>query len=276
MKMELPLSYPVLLDAPDVAVFAATGQQCEPYGETSFISLVNHHAAQALANQNAGLLVCNGLDSFTELRAATLGAWHTKLPFIPVVSVAQEDELPSGANLICALVAAQNLGICAFALSCPDEQNLREQLARLAPYAKVPLLVKVGNLLEAYPHSTALPPELSDVIVVCNETDVFYLNEDFELSEPVECELDMTDTLFAAANEGCDAISVHLRSNEDAYSFSLNAHMARLPVSFLAETEEALEAALIYYSGRAIVDCRSEVERGQLEALAAGYGAILR
>ena len=115
-----------------------------------------------------------------------------------------------------------------------------------------------------------------DAIVVCNDADVFFLSEDFELSEPIACALDMTDAMMAAEDAGCDALCITVASNEDAHCFSLNAHMARLPVSFLAANEEALEEALIFFNGRAIVDSRSQVERTRLEELAAGYGAVLR
>ncbi|MBC8546264.1 homocysteine S-methyltransferase family protein [Clostridiaceae bacterium NSJ-31] len=137
-------------------------------------------------------------------------------------------------------------------------------------------LAAIGRAMRGFDFDSVQIEREEDALVVCSETEVFYLDEDFELSEPVDCELDMTDALMDAGGEGCDAISVHLTSNEDAYCFAQNMHMASLPVSFLAETEEALEAGLIYYNGRALIDSRSEVPRERMEELAVGYGAVLR
>lgn len=186
------------------------------------------------------------------------------------------------------LIAKPNAGLpdpATGAYSCaPDEmaQQLRHLLAAGVRIiggccGTTPAhLAAMNGLLRTFDFSSVhIEPDVHE-IVVCNETEVFYLSEDFELSKPVKCGLDMADEIMEAESEGCDVILVHLTCNEDAYCFSQSAHMAKLPVSFLAETEEALEAGLIYYNGRAIIDSRSEVPRTQLETLAAGYGAVLR
>lgn len=276
--MSIPLSGPISLAGSACAVLSQTGLSCEPYGETPFLELVNHHAEQALACAGAPWLVFDGLTSICEMRAAIIGSWHAARPVVPVVVASGDEEgrLPSTASLLCALIIAQNLRAAGFALECPDGALRAELLKRLSPYAKIPLWEKRGGALHPCGNSTVLPGDLRDVIVVCNETDVFYLEEDFELSRPVLCELDMADSLFAAEEEGCDVISIALSSVDDAYRFSLNAPMAKLPVSFLADREEILEAALLYFSGRAILDARGEVGPEQLARLAAGYGAIVR
>ncbi|MCI5801999.1 MAG: homocysteine S-methyltransferase family protein [Oscillospiraceae bacterium] len=131
----------------------------------------------------------------------------------------------------------------------------------------------MGQALHALP--AAPVPYHDDNIIASTETEAFFLNEDLETSEPVECSVDMADALLAAAEPGCDAVCIHLKSVDDAHEFAGNAHLLHLPPAFLAETEEALESALIHYQGRAVIDSRSEVERDVLEALAQGYGALL-
>ena len=51
--------------------------------------------------------------------------------------------------------------------------------------------------------------------------------------------------------------------------------MAELPVSFLSSDELALKTALLLYSGRAMVDTRSELDPKTLKQIAYKYGAVL-
>lgn len=303
---------------------APTGEFCEPFGDGHFLEHVSAYAEQALAlrNANVDFIAVETMTSLAEARAALLGAWQAHLPVFVTLVVDEHGLLPSGADALAALISLQALGAAAFGFNCCTPDVIAEQLARIAPYAHIPLIAKpnaglpdengtyalspqafanathgllhagarivggccgttpahieaMAEAVRAFDCSTSTTEPAPEGIVVCNDAHVFFLAEDFELSEPVSCALDMADALMEAEDEG-GVISVHMTSNEDAYCFSLNAHMARLPVSFYAENEEALEEALIYFNGRAIVDSRSPIERARLEELAAGYGAVLR
>lgn len=116
-------------------------------------------------------------------------------------------------------------------------------------------------------------PDTLHPIQVANEGEVFFLQEDFELSQTVECSLDMADDLLDAEDEGCSAISVHVATVDDAYQLGVNCHMAHTPISILADSAEALEMALLYYNGIAIIDSRCDVARGEMEELSRGYGS---
>lgn len=125
---------------------------------------------------------------------------------------------------------------------------------------------------------SAVSAEEQDVsLVLANEQQVFFLSADgIESSRPLECSLDMADELVELCDEtSVDVITVELLSPEDAYLFSQNAHMARLPVMFRSESGPALKAALLSYHGRAMVDSSCELPREELCAIAAKYGAVL-
>ena len=314
---------------PDILLggdMAPTGEACAPFGEGRFLEHISAYAEQALALRDGGVdfLAAETMTSLSEARAALMGAWQARLPVFVTLTVNESGRADSGADPLAAMIALQAMGAAAFGLNCCAPEVLAQQLERLAPYARLPLIAKpsaglpnpetgayplsprdfsqrthrllgagarilggccgttpehiaaMGQALREFDWSTAPARWEQDGILVCSGTDVFFLDEDFELSEPLACTLGMEDELLAAADAGCDVISIHVGSNEDAFCFSQNAHMARLPVSFLAENEEALEEALIYYNGRALVDSRSEVERARLEELCAGYGAVLR
>lgn len=122
-------------------------------------------------------------------------------------------------------------------------------------------------------NSVKLKYEIEAPIVVCNESEVFFLEESMELSEPVECSVDMADDLLDAEDEGCEVILVHVKDTDDAYHFGVNCHMAKIPVSIMADSAEALREALLYYDGVAIIDSRSDVDREEMEKIAKVYGS---
>ena len=195
-------------------------------------------------------------------------------------------------------------------------EDMLAQFQRLAPYAKVPLAAKpnAGNppltAVQFSDRCAKLMRQGVQIIGGCCGTDptyvsalrhmvdgfdiskvqikpaeysilaagkqVYYLDEDLEFSQPVRCEVDMSDALLEAAGESCDAVLVHLDTPDDGYRFSLNAHMVDMPVAFQSESLEALDSALLHYNGKALVSSvNCELEREQLEEVAARYGATV-
>lgn len=135
-------------------------------------------------------------------------------------------------------------------------------------------IAKMREVIDAFDFNTVkLHEERTAPIIVCNEGEVFFLEESFELSEPVECSVDMADDLLDAEDEGCEAILVHVKDIDDAYHFGINCHMAKIPVSIIADSAEALEMALLYYNGIAMIDSRSDVDEDEMKKLSDGYGA---
>lgn len=114
-----------------------------------------------------------------------------------------------------------------------------------------------------------------DLMLAC-ENEVFALDNDrIELSPPVICELDMADVLLSLCEESYDVALIVLENEEDAYSFALNAHFAKLPVCFKSESAAALSRALFLYQGRAMVDRDCNLDENELKKIAAPYGAFL-
>ncbi len=116
----------------------------------------------------------------------------------------------------------------------------------------------------------------ADYDILAAARDVYYLDGDLEYSRPITCQMDMADEILEISHETCDVLLVHLDTPDDGYQFSLNAHMIDMPVAFESESLEALENALLHYNGKALIASTScELEREDLEALAARYGAIV-
>lgn len=135
----------------------------------------------------------------------------------------------------------------------------------------------VRTLLAAPP----CPVEIIDYraeeeIWAAGEQQVFYLDANLEFSEPISCESDMADEILRLEREGEETICIQLETADDGYSISQNnANLTMLPVAFCTDSEEALESALFYYNGRAIVDGRSLIPEERLREIAERYGAII-
>lgn len=113
-------------------------------------------------------------------------------------------------------------------------------------------------------------------IWAAGEQQVFYLDANMEFSPPIPCESDMADEIIRLEREGEETVSIQPETGDDGYNISLNnANFAELPVVFLSDDETALDSALFFYNGRAIVDSRSIIPEERLRQLAARYGAVV-
>ena len=306
-----------------------TGLIMEPYGDTSFMEIMDIYSQQALALRDAGvdLIVCETMISLNEIRAALLGAKQSGLPVFVTMTINEHGKTLFGSDALSSMIILQAMGASAFGFNCsggPD--TMLPFLEKVTPLAKVPIIAKpnagkphpddatkfdltpehmaesmkkaldmgvsiiggccgttpdhiaaLRKLLDSYDFSAVnTDRDLSQLdTIAANEREVFYLEEDFDLSETILCTEDMADDIMNAEDEGFDVISVRVDSYDDALLLSQNAHMANLPLSIISDSEEALEFALILCSGRNIIDSRSGIDPDTLKTLADWYGALI-
>jgi len=113
-------------------------------------------------------------------------------------------------------------------------------------------------------------------IWAAGEKQVFYLDGGIEFSEPILCENDMADEIIRLEHQGEEAICIQPETADDGYNVSLNnANLTMLPVVFLCDDEDALDSALFFYNGRAMVDSRSLIPEERLREVAKRYGAVV-
>lgn len=216
------------------------------------------------------------------------------------------------ALIVCQSLGAEAFGLTCHS---DDLSHLICLVEEMAPYATIPLVVKpvagtnrpeqwAKAMIQLYrsgaqllgggkgvdpEYIAALKQELersdirpkavmldTDSIFMAGETEPYFLDEFFEQSDPVDCTFDMADELLEAEDDPFDVITIQIDCIEDAWNFAENAHMLHKPVSFLSDSEEALEMALLMFNGRAFVDSRSNIDEDVLRTIAAGYGAIVR
>ncbi len=115
----------------------------------------------------------------------------------------------------------------------------------------------------------------SEETIVANHSDAFFVSDSFTPSEGLDCALDMSEALLEAADAGFDAIKVNIKSPDDANLLAMNAHMASLPVMLKSDDEALLEAALLQYQGRALVDSQCYIPEQTLISITKRYGAVI-
>lgn len=255
-------------------------------------------SAAVLASRGKELLLLDRFPGLAEARLAVLGARQQGLPLLVRLS-GHAEEGEDDSDLAC-LLCLQSLGAAGFG-PAGGEEGWPE---KLLPYSNIPLLANAPPAAQDFralldagiriveadipPRrwdaqaegrygSVPRPPRPEDSpLLLCRENGVYYLEEDFTVSEPIFCELDMSAAILDMEDTGADALLFEVKDLEDAEYFGRNVHMAKNPVCLLAGGEEALEAALLFYPGRALVDSRSDVPEDRMRFLAGGYGAVIR
>lgn len=142
-------------------------------------------------------------------------------------------------------------------------------------------LEAIGVAIEEYkaeePEDRKDPPEaeIGDIVLADIRQMYNLYCDQIECSEPIECSVDMTDTLLEIEGQSIDVIVVEINTVDDARDFAANAHIATLPICFYSHDETALRLALLLYNGRAMIDSRSSIDEEVLEKIASKYGAVI-
>lgn len=125
---------------------APTGLFLAPLGETSFEELVEIYTEQAAALEKAGvdLFVIETMMSLPEARAALLAVKSvSRKPVFVTFTCDENGRTLTGTDVTAALLVMQGMGAAAFGLNCSTgPKEMLEQILRLRPYAKIPLIAK--------------------------------------------------------------------------------------------------------------------------------------
>lgn len=120
----------------------------------------------------------------------------------------------------------------------------------------------------------ALAPGVRDFIAA-NEKQAFFISEEnLEFSHKIACDAQLGDNLLELDGAN-SAARIVIGSMEDAYEFGMNAYLANVPVVLLGYDGEALAEAVRLYSGRALIDSKSDLPRARLEEISKLYGAVI-
>lgn len=260
-----------------------------------------------LRDCGADLVVVKNNSLLWQMRAAVIAGVQADLPVFVTVNADEDGKSENEVDYIAALITLQSLGAFGFGIYSTDGiGELPELLHDILPYAEIPLIAvgdfsslgiediknlcengasvflntsrilsdeKVKNILSL--KSKFDPDSEKDSYAAAVESEVFFLPENIELSEPIECDYGMSDDMIDMDDENINSICINLNSSDDVSVLAVNSNMSRLPITVHANDTTTLEAALRYFTGRLIVDSRCAIKREKLETLCNKYGAII-
>lgn len=143
---------------------APMGLSLPPFGESSFEEIVAIYTEQAAALELAGvdLFFIETMTTMAEARAAVLACKSVSdKPVWVSFTCDEEGRTPSGTDVLAAMIVMQGMGAAAFGINCSRSEDMAEQLARLTPYASVPLIAKPSAGL---PGNCCTPEELAGAV----------------------------------------------------------------------------------------------------------------
>lgn len=263
--------------------------------------------AAALRDGGVHLLAACGMASLSEARAALLGARETHLPVFLT--------LTPDCALLPAVITLQALGAAAVGLDVISPEEAAEQLEEALPHARVPLAARLSartadgkelsplqfgaaadpvlcagaavlfgangarpehlavlkGAIEQFP--TVAAPEV-DTHAAAGEQEAFFLADDLEPSAPLPCDSNLADA-FIEAEGDCNVARVEVAEMEDIPVLLEAAQVCRLPIAVYCNDPLVLDAVLLRYPGRLLVDSLCEMETSLLEDIAAQYGAVV-
>jgi len=279
------------------------------YGENVFESAYFDHLEKITLMKDAGadIILLRNFEKLWDMRAGVLAAKNADIPVIVTMKVDDEGLNESDTEYIAALITLQALGAAAFGIECTCGAEETAGLIKKAyPHAEIPLIAaadidklsdsdiemlnengaamyidtasctdikKIEKLLSLEPRFRYGEEKDSYAAAIFREA--FFLPEYLEFSEPLRCDLDMSDEIIDFDDETINAIYIHLGSTDDAAYLADNAIMSRLPFIIRADDPTTLEAALRYYQGRLIVDTRCDIDEKTLSQLTKKYGAVM-
>ena len=291
------------------------GEEGEPVLSMEEAVAIFEEQAIALKEAGADLLLVETMTSLNEARAALLAARSTGLPVFVTMAVDEEGRTLSGARLLPCVITLQALGAAAVGVNCCSIQAAREQLEEALPYAQVPLIAQpsvtlpdggvlsplrfsedmadllgagaavVGGCCGSLPEHMAVLRGLLDRFPVigspevdghaaAGEQEAFFLGDDPDPSPPLPCDSNLADA-FIEAEDAYNAARVHVAELEDIPVLLEAARVCRLPIMVYTDDALVLDAVLLRFPGRLLVDSLCEIERELLEDIAAHFGAIL-
>lgn len=139
---------------------SSTGLYIEPYGDYTFTEIMSVYRQQVSAlSPYCDMFVIETVPTLWNMRAAVLACKKENKPIIATMKVDEDGDTDIGTNVLCALLVLQEMGISAFGLNCTSANLCPDIIAEIAPYAKIPLIVKPSAVYEKDGERVLVSPE---------------------------------------------------------------------------------------------------------------------
>ena len=139
---------------------SSTGLYIEPYGDYTFTEIMSVYRQQVKAlSPYCDMFVIETVPALWNMRAAVLPSKKEKKPIIATMKVDEDGDTAIGTNVLCAMLVLQEMGISAFGLNCTSADLCPDIIEEIAPYAKIPLIVKPSAVFEANGEKQSISPD---------------------------------------------------------------------------------------------------------------------
>ncbi|MCD7946712.1 MAG: homocysteine S-methyltransferase family protein [Oscillospiraceae bacterium] len=224
----------------------------------------------------------------------------------------ENGRIPSGSDCLAAMIILQGMGASAFGISCnASPERMVEQLARLTPYAQVPLIAglyasdpadaaacvpqmaaagvrvfsaptpeairtvrqaALGVDLSAFP----LPAVDEEVIACASEREGRFISPTVDVGEVIECSPDLVEDILKAEEESPQgALKIAILEQDDLALFVEHQYVVQDALCIWSDVPELLERALRLYQGRAFWDGTGDLSPDFLREMQQKYGLVL-
>lgn len=211
------------------------------------------------------------MTDMAEARAAVLAVREIYPNGIIVADFAcgEDGRTAAGVDVLAALIVMQGMGVDAFAVTC-EPSAAGEVLARLAPYAAIPLML--GREEFHAPGAVEADP---DVIPCASEKEARFITPDVDVGETISCTPDLLEDILEAEERPQGALKIAVLDQDDLALFAENQYAIQDALCVWSDVPELLEAALRIYQGRAFWDGTGDLEPDFLDRMRRKYGLVL-
>ena len=252
------------------------------------------------------IFICSS-GSFLQTRSAVIAAKEA-VPGAKVFPLMQFDANKNSSdswNALSQLIVLQAMKCDGVVVDCYDREALAEILDEIIPYARIPVALWADNFESVdssiYPKissivskeienaekvrdmaektgffdvKTAKPAETDEFPVVSNG-EAWFLDYNMDISEPVICDENFSDSILEIEDEECFIIKVDISTSDELDIFETEQYMVKNPVCIYSDDEEIFAKAVRMFSGIAIYDGTCEISDEVLRDLSAKYGLVI-
>ena len=252
------------------------------------------------------IFICS-TGSFLQTRSAVIAAKEA-VPSAKVFALMQFDAHKNSSdswNALSQLIVLQAMKCDGVVVDCYDRETLAEILDDILPFAKIPVALwadnfesvdeeiyhKVSSIVFKERADAALMQSMAqnagffdvkpekqaeneDIPVVSNG-EAWFLDYNMDISEPVICDENFSDSILEIEDEECFIIKVDISTSDELDIFETEQYMVKNPVCIYSEDEEIFAKAVRMFSGIAIYDGTCEISEELLAELSAKYGLVI-
>lgn len=136
-------------------------------------------------------------------------------------------------------------------------------------------IAKIKEAMDSIPLQSHSCFDDEDTFIAAGEKELFFLKNDLDLSEELDCSGDLAEEFIEIEDNASDAVLIRVDTKEEVETLGENLYMLKLPLCVISDNEEVLELCARRYNGTLLINKKSNVNEDILKAIAVKYGSIV-